>query len=88
MKFGRDDYTLQNLSLADLLGKIPDNEPVFLLRAQDLAAPDTVREWCRLAHKNGASVETLMSAYKQASAMEEWQRKNARKTPDVPPTKA
>jgi hypothetical protein len=48
-----------------------------------LAAPDTLREWCRLAHKAGASNDIINKVMDQARAMEAWQRQVARKTPDL-----
>lgn len=79
MKHARDDYD----RIQDPAGKIPANEPVFLIRGQDLAGPDTLREWCRLAHKNGASNDIINRVLDQANAMEKWQREVARKTPDL-----
>jgi len=79
MKHARADYD----RIQDPSGKIPADEPVFLIRGQDLAAPDTLREWCRLAHKAGASNDIINKVMDQARAMEAWQRQVARKTPDL-----
>jgi hypothetical protein len=50
MKFTRDDY---NKRIIDTAGKIPDDEPVFLLRAQDVHAPSTLRFYARLLEEDG-----------------------------------
>jgi len=43
MKFTREDY---NRRIVDLEGKIPDDEPVFLLRAQDKFSSITLKKYC------------------------------------------
>jgi len=50
MKFTRDDY---NQRIIDTAGKIPDDEPVFLLRAQDVYAPSTLRFYAKLLDEDG-----------------------------------
>jgi hypothetical protein len=52
MKFTRDDY---NKRIIDTAGKIPDDEPVFLLRAQDVYAPSTLRFYAKLLQEDGNS---------------------------------
>jgi hypothetical protein len=50
MKFTRDDY---NKRIIDKAGKIPEDEPVFLLRAQDVYAPSTLRFYAKLLEEDG-----------------------------------
>ena len=50
MKFTREDY---NERIIDKAGKIPGDEPVFLLRAQDVYAPSTLRYYARLLEEAG-----------------------------------
>ena len=50
MKFTREDY---NRRIIDIEGKIPTDEPVFLLRAQDKHAPDTLRFYANLLKESG-----------------------------------
>jgi hypothetical protein len=50
MKFTRDDY---NKRIIDTAGKIPEDEPVFLLRAQDVYAPSTLRFYAKLLGEDG-----------------------------------
>ena len=50
MKFTRDDY---NKRIVDKAGKIPDDEPVFLLRAQDVYSPSTLRYYAKLLEDDG-----------------------------------
>ena len=45
MKFTREDY---NRRIVDVDGKIPEDEPVFLLRAQDKFSSSTLKHYCNL----------------------------------------
>lgn len=63
--------------------KLADAEPRFVLRAQDMLAPEIVREWAYRARKAGVSREKVDAARRIADEMEEWQiAKNTRKVPD------
>ena len=55
MRFTRDDY---NRRIVDTEHRIPDDEPVFLLRGQDALAPDTLRFYAKLLKENG-NIEKL-----------------------------
>ncbi len=56
------------------LNKAGDDEPIFVLRAKDLKAPDTIRHWAMLAAGTGyCRAEKIHEAYKVAEAMEKWQ---------------
>lgn len=79
MKHSRQDYD----RIQDPENKIPAEEPVFLLRAQDENAPDTVRFWARTAERNGANTDIVEKAMVWANKMEKWQIENGSKTPDL-----
>lgn len=79
MKHTRPDYN----RIQDPGSLIPENEPVFLLRGQDLAAPKALREYAMQAHKMGAGIDVVTSTLEQARAMEAWQRTVARKVADI-----
>lgn len=66
------------------LNKAADDEPVFLLRAQDRLAPATVRDWCERARRAGDTPdEKVNEAGAVAIAMERWQEQTGRrKFPD------
>ncbi len=64
------------------LEKVREDEPVFVLRAQDKLAPEIVREWAYRAHVSGAPIEKVREARRIADEMEEWQVANRRKVPD------
>lgn len=50
-----------------------DDEPIFVLRAQDRTAPDTIREWVRLnKHNPEMPREKLATALDLAREMEKW----------------
>lgn len=58
---------------------IPPEEPVFLLRAQDITAAATVLIWAAHLHTLGSSGDKVKSALLHASAMAMWPHK---KIPD------
>ena len=55
---------------------IGEDEPVFLLRAQDRAAPATIRAYVKNLKANNGNPLVIQSAEKQATAIEEWQEAN------------
>jgi hypothetical protein len=61
------------------LDKAKDDEPIFVLRAQDLLAPDVVRGWADVAERAGCSPAKVTEAREIADAMERWP---ARRMPD------
>ena len=79
MRHARPDYD----RFQDPLGLVPDDEPVFLIRGQDLAAVATLRYYAMQAHKNGAANDLITAVLDHANAMADWQRTVARKTPDL-----
>lgn len=66
---------------------IPANEPVFLIRAQDIAGAATVRAWAELATAYGASREIVRAARDIADAMDQWPKKKVPDLPKVAPIK-
>jgi hypothetical protein len=74
---------------------IPDDEPVFLLRAKDITAPDTVRAWAeyrRMTRRAAADVahipydDTEKRAREWAEEMEQYAAEHYEggKIPDTP----
>lgn len=62
---------------------IPDDEPVFIVRAQDKFAPATCDRWADLAEAEG--LHELADAVRvHADLMRGWQRDHGAKAPDVP----
>lgn len=80
MKHARADYE----RFQDPSGLIPANEPVFLIRGQDLVAPKVLRFYAAHAAGAGASDQLVLAVLNHARDMERWQREVARKTPDLP----
>lgn len=68
MKHARDDYD----RFQDPAGKIPDGEPVFLIRAQDVVGADAVRMWAMLNDHAGGDPELSRRARAHAMRMEKW----------------
>ena len=79
MIHARPDYN----RIQDPLGLIPENEPVFLLRATDKNAPTIVSAWADMAEANGAKADIVNAARQQAKAMTEWQEKHTAHIPDM-----
>ena len=61
-----------------VIEKIPDDEPVFVLRGQDATAPATVLTWIRM-NLETAPEEKLREAFDCCLDMLEWPK---RKFPD------
>lgn len=77
MRHARDDYQ----RIQDPAGKIPDDEPVFLLRGQDHAAAHAVRYYADILEAWNADPEIIRKAREHADRMEAWPTK---KIPDLP----
>jgi hypothetical protein len=73
MKHARASYQ----HLQDPSGKIPKDEPVFLLRAQDPTAAEVVRFWARLNAERGCSPAMVQLADQQAERMDAWSVKKS-----------
>ncbi len=80
MKHAREDYD----RLQDPWGKIPHDEPVFLIRGQDRVGPLAVLAWAKLAEAIGAHPDIVSAAREQAGAMEKWHEDHRIKMPDLP----
>lgn len=68
MKHARQDYN----RIQDPDNKIPEDEPVFLLRAQDQVAADVLRIWAVLHISRGGEPYIATLANQQAHLMDEW----------------
>ena len=84
MKHARQDYD----RIQDPAGKIPEDEPVFLIRGQDRAGPATVRFWASEATRAGARPDIVQRALQWADEMEKWQLAHGNKVPDMPTYRA
>lgn len=72
----------QMIAAGDRTSMVPFDEPVFLIRGQDLVGGEAVRAWAALAEKAGASPDILKAARDHAARMDAWQPK---KVPDMRP---
>lgn len=80
MKHARADYD----RIQDPAGLIGEDEPVFLIRAQDSLAPYVVQVWASLARVNGNDADIIAAAEGHVQLMKEWQRKHGVKMADLP----
>jgi len=62
-----------------LLDKIGDDEPIFILRAQDKTAPDCVEDWAKGALTAGSPSAKVYGAMQTMIDMMAWQHHNGRK---------
>ena len=77
MKHARSDYD----RIQDPAHKIPNNEPVFLLRGQDVTAAATLRHWANLNQQlPDHDPKAVQLAFDHANLMDRWPVK---KTADV-----
>lgn len=67
--------------LAEGTSPFAADEPVFILRAKDVTAPETLRYWASLQPVQSLSAGL---ALEQADRMEGWQRVNDCKYADLP----
>ena len=79
MRHARHDYN----RIQDPYNLIAKDEPVFLLRAQDKAAPATVRAWAELHTLGGGDPMLAQMACDHADEMEDWQARNLKKSADL-----
>ena len=73
MIHARSDYNERIQDSAMLIGI---DEPVFLVRAKDVAAPLTVRAWARHNLAIGGDAAMSIAAEHHADLMEKWQQQN------------
>jgi hypothetical protein len=71
MLHARDDYN----RIQDPAGLIPADEPVFLLRAQDKVAADTVLYWAEMNEEAGGDPELTKLAHEHVQKMRAWAKK-------------
>jgi hypothetical protein len=71
MKHARQDYD----RIQDPAGKIPETEPVFLIRGQDVIGAAAVRAWADMAEAAGAQPEAVKIARDHADLMDAWPKK-------------
>ena len=81
MLHARKDYQER---IQDSAHIIPEDEPVFLIRAQDIVGPDIVDLWADYAEDEGAASNIVEAARTHAKAMRKWQEDRGSKTPDMP----
>lgn len=71
-------HATKNEGLTTIEKADPD-EPLFVLRAQDILAPEVVRDWAHRARAANVDPAKVVDALNIADRMEEWQIK---KVPD------
>jgi len=72
MKHQNEKY---NERIQDAANLIPEDEPVFLIRAQDKVSGDTLRAWAQLNDDAGGSPEISTAVCEHAEKMDAWPNK-------------
>jgi len=82
MRHARADYN----RIQDPAGIIPADEPVFLIRGQDIAAVPTIRAYAVFAERAGADASFANRVRMWAHEIEIWQSQRGLKVkvPDLP----
>lgn len=82
MRHPRTDYQ----GIQDTLGmtSIKEDEPVFVLRAQDALAPSTLEYWAKKLKEVGGDIDTANNILRFADEMRRWALENGNKIPDTP----
>lgn len=85
MRHARVDYNERIQDAANLIG---EDEPVFLLRAQDVTAPSVVRAWVKVQRDLSFPLgvgdpKAIQLAENWANEMERWQATHGCKTADI-----
>lgn len=62
--------------------KASPDEPIFVLRAQDRLAPETLQFWIDIAERDGVCPSKLNDARLSLRDMREWQELHETKIPD------
>jgi hypothetical protein len=79
MRHARQDYD----RIQDPLRLIPEAEPVFLLRGQDLCAPDALEAYANAVEVHHGNADVVSATRKHAEAMRKWQADHKAKMPDL-----
>ncbi len=82
MLHARTDY---NERIQDSAGLIPQDEPVFLIRACDTLGPETLQAWATAAEAIGVTPDVIAAVRLHARRMVQWQNRHGFKRPDAPP---
>lgn len=64
------------------LAKVADDEPIFVLRAQDNLMPVVLATWIGLARWAGVPAAKIQEAENLLNAAYEWQKNHPHKIPD------
>jgi len=80
MKHASSDYD----RIQDPENKIPEDEPVFLLRGQDTFAPELLLRWASKLRLHQGDSNMARMVEDHAQKMIEWQNKVKVKIPDLP----
>jgi hypothetical protein len=67
--------TKKNPGTFDCYANAEDDEPMFVLLARDVRAPEVIELWCQLSEAKGTDPEKIKEARKCISEMRDWRRR-------------
>lgn len=80
MIHARPDYA----PIQDPRGLIPDDEPVILIRGQDICAIQTLDTWVWVARAWGVGEDVIAGVLEHRERIKAWQAAGNVKVPDLP----
>lgn len=80
MKHAREDCN----RIQDPAYLIPEDEPVFLIRAKDVSGPDVLQFWIQASIRAGVKPDMIELAQIHWERMVAWQKQHGCKVPDLP----
>lgn len=93
LNFGREDYENsiflleqdddEEEQVTDDVVDISEDEPLFLLRAQDVNAADRVRDWADKLEAMGGCAMSVRDARERADKMDTWRQDNGGQMPSI-----
>jgi hypothetical protein len=81
---GEKELYDKSVSGDDVEPIIPDDEPVFLIRGQDLAAVPAAEAWCEAAKALGADPRIIETVRRHIETVRVYQAQHGAKVPDAP----
>lgn len=67
---------------ARVLEKVPEDEPIFIIRAQDAMALSVISTWIVGAIRQGVNLDKVLSAHHHWESIAIWQQEHPPKLPD------
>jgi len=74
-------YSLKYGHITTEHGDIAEDEPVFIIRAQDKLAPEVLKHYLTMCQREGSPHGHIIGIIENIDVMEKWQREHFTKRP-------